>query len=70
MSYIRDKARQDIQEDFINFVELETATDNLTDGKKVTITKALSEATTCIDTIEDLQSKFSLPLIKKKLRLL
>ncbi len=69
MSYIRDKARQDIQEDLITFVDQETATDNLNEGKKVSITKALSEATTCVDTVEDLQSKFSLPLIKKKLKL-
>jgi transposase-like protein len=69
MSYIRDKARQDIQEDLITFVDQETATDTLNEGKKVSITKALSEATTSVDTVEDLQSKFSLPLIKKKLKL-
>lgn len=70
MSYIRDKVRQDIQEDFINFVEQETIMDDLKDEKRITITKALSEATTCLDMVEDLQSKFSLPLIKKKIGLL
>lgn len=70
MSYIRDKARQDIQEDLINFLEAETVIESTDAARKLVITKALSEATTCIDTLEDLQSKFSLPLIKKKMRLL
>jgi hypothetical protein len=69
MSWIRDKLRKDIQDDLIELVEDETESAK-EDSNYTSITTVLSEAPTSPDTVEVLQNKCSLPIAKKKIKLL
>ncbi len=69
MSWIRDKFRKDIQDDLVDLVKEESVivgNIELDDNK---IANSLHQ-TTSPDTLESLQNKFSLPIVKKKIKLL
>lgn len=68
MSWIRDKLRKDIQDDLVQLVEIETVIDSDVTNNFKSITP--SKESTTPDTVEDLQNKCSLPIAKKKIKLL
>ncbi len=70
MSWIRDKLRKDIQDDLIQLVEFETVPDIEDTSEFTSITTTLSKESTSPDTVEVLQNKCSLPIAKKKIKLL
>lgn len=69
MSWIRDKFRKDIQDDLVDLVEEESVTTRDVELDADKITDSLRQ-TTSPDTVETLQNKFSLPIVKKKIKLL
>lgn len=69
MSWIRDKFRKDIQDNLIELVEEESVPTRDVEIDADKITDSLNH-TTSPDTVETLQNKFSLPIVKKKIKLL
>jgi hypothetical protein len=69
MSRIRDQVRKDIQEEFIELMEIETLITNdvINDLESL---QNLCKETANVDDLQTLQSKCSLPIIKKKIKFL
>jgi hypothetical protein len=70
MSWIRDKMRKDLQEDLVDLVELETVVGVEESVSNSEISHTLRVATTATDTIEVLQNKCSMPIAKKRIKLI